>query len=77
MLVALTLKIKVIMTELVADDFSKGLKAMFLIEFWVEIQVSILGKEPPSSGPETLVPQGLMLKFPAKIFYGNSLNIIS
>ena len=64
MLVALTLKIKVIMTELVADDFSKGLKTMFL-------------KEPPSSGPETLVPQGLMLKFPAKIFYRNSLNIIS
>jgi hypothetical protein len=37
MLVALTLKIKVIMTELVADDFSKGLKTMFLIKFWVEI----------------------------------------
>ena len=37
MLIALPLKIKVVMTEFVADDFSKGLKTMFLIEFWVEI----------------------------------------
>jgi hypothetical protein len=37
MLVALALKIEVIMTEFVADDFSKGFKTMFLIEFWVKI----------------------------------------
>lgn len=37
MLVALTLKIKVVMTEFMTDDFSKGFKTMFLIEFWVEI----------------------------------------
>lgn len=36
MLVALPLKIKVIMTEFMADDFSKGFKTMFLIEFWVK-----------------------------------------
>ena len=37
MLIALPLKLKVVMTEFMADDFSKGCKAMFLIEFWVEI----------------------------------------
>lgn len=37
MLVALPLKIKVVVTEFMTDDFPKGLKAMFLIEFWVEI----------------------------------------
>lgn len=37
MLVALLLKIKVVMTKFVTDDFSKGFKAVFLIKFWVEI----------------------------------------
>lgn len=37
MLVALLLKIKVVMTKFVTDDFSKDFKAVFLIKFWVEI----------------------------------------
>ena len=37
MLVSLTLKIKVVMTEFVADNFPKGLEAVFFIEFWIEI----------------------------------------
>lgn len=37
MLVALLLKIKVVVTEFMSDDFSKGFKAVFLIKFWVEI----------------------------------------
>lgn len=37
MLVAPLLKIKVVMTEFVTNDFSKGFKAVFLIKFWVEI----------------------------------------
>ena len=37
MLIALPLKIKVVMTEFVADDFSKGFKSVFLIEFWIKI----------------------------------------
>ena len=37
MLVSLTLKIKVVMTEFVADNFPKGFKSVFLIEFWIKI----------------------------------------
>ena len=37
MLVALLLKIKVVMTEFVTNDFSKDFKTVFFIKFWVEI----------------------------------------
>ena len=37
MLVALLLKIKVVMTEFMSDDVSKGFKTVFFIKFWVEI----------------------------------------
>ena len=37
MLVALPLKIKVVVTEFMTDDFPKGLEAVFFIKFRIEI----------------------------------------
>ena len=47
MLVSLTLKIKVVMTEFVADNFPKGFKSVFLIEFWINLSGHPLGRNDP------------------------------
>ena len=53
MAIAFTLIVKMVMAELVADDFAKDLLPENLVYFRVEIKVSILGKETTSSSLKT------------------------
>ena len=68
MAVTLALIIEMIVDQLMADNFSKCLQPKSFIDFWVKIQMAIFGKEASPCRSETLVPIGLVAKFPAKIF---------
>ena len=77
MAVSFTLIIEVIVSQLMADNFSEGLQPKSFIDFWVEIQMTIFWKEASSCSAEALVPISLVAEFPAKILKLNPLDIVS
>lgn len=76
MAVTFALIIEMIVSQLMADNFSKGLQPKSFIDFWVEIQMTIFRKEASPCSAETLVPIGLVAEFPAKILKRNPLDIL-
>ena len=76
MTIPLTLIIEMIVSQLMADNFSEGLQPKSFINFKIEIQMTVFGKEAPTSRPKTLIPKGLMAEFPAEIFKRNLLDIL-
>ena len=77
MAVSFTLIIEVIVSQLMANNFSEGLQPKSFIDFWVEIQMTIFRKEASPCSAETLVPISLVAEFPAKILKRNPLDIVS
>ena len=77
MAVTLALIIKMIVSQLMADNFSEDLQPKSFIDFWVKIQMAVFRKEASSCRTETLIPKSLVAEFPAKIFQRNLLNVVS
>ena len=77
MAVTLALIIEMIVDQLMADNFSKGLQPKCFIDFRIEIQMAIFGKKASACSTETLIPKSLVAEFPAKIFQRNLLNVVS
>ena len=77
MAVTLALIIEMIVDQLMADNFSEGLQPKSFIDFRIEIQMAIFGKEASSSRTKPIIPKSLVVEFPAKIFQRNLLNVVS
>ena len=66
MAVSFALIIEVIVSQLMADNFSESLQPKSLIYFGVKIQVTVFRKEASPRSAETLFPKSLMAEFQAK-----------
>ena len=68
MAITFALIIEVIVSQLMADNFSEDLQPKSFIDFRVEIQMTVFGKEAPTSRPKALIPKSLVAEFPTEIF---------
>lgn len=74
---ALVLVVEMVMAELMPYDFTKNLTAKSLVNFRIEVQMTIRWKEAPASCSEAIVPIRLVQKGLVKVFLRDFFDIFS